>query len=63
MRVDREGIYSRRLCAYQPKQGELTPESDGRAGCPMCKKRLLVTAAGALRPHADYRRLKDGRLA
>jgi len=54
MRVERNGQFSPRQCRYEPKIGELTPGEDGRAKCPVCQRRLLVTARGALRPHADY---------
>ena len=54
MKVERNGLFSPRRCRYEPKIGELTPDEDGCAKCPVCQRRLLVTRLGALRPHADY---------
>jgi len=54
MKVDRDGEFNPRQCRYQPTIGELTPGEDGRAKCPVCQRRLLVTRLGTLRPHADY---------
>jgi len=54
MNVDRQGVLRFRPCCYFPEIGVLTPGTDGRAKCPVCQRRLLVTKRGTLRPHVNY---------
>lgn len=44
-------------CTYRPTVGELAPNEQGIAECPVCSAWLRVTKRGTLRPHLDYRRL------